>query len=150
MVIDSIQNVFRYYGMGDTIKLALELLSETDFSKLQPGKYEVDGSNLYYMVQNYKTRNIDECIWEAHKKYIDIQYIVDGQENIGYSNINQLAVKKQYDEISDAVLLEGSGSIFTINSGFFVIFNPEDAHMPCISSNNNLSNVKKIVVKIKI
>jgi len=141
MIIDNIKNAVLYYGMGEKIKKALKFLEETDFSKVEPGKYEIDGTNLFYMVQHNKTRKLAESVWEAHKKYIDIQYVFSGEEIIGYSYIDSLCVKKPYDESADVVLLDGKGDFCAVKSGFFMILGV---------SIGKQENIKKVVVKIAV
>ena len=149
MIIDNIKNAVLYYGIGEKIRKALKFLEETDFSGIEPGKYEIDGTDLFYMVQHYKARQLADSVWEAHKKYIDIQYVFWGEEIIGYSHIDVLSIKKPYDESGDAVLLDGKGDFCTVKSGFFMILNPEDAHMPGVSTGKQ-EDIKKVVVKIAV
>ena len=78
MIFDRIENVNNYKGLG-RLYTALEFMAKTDFTQIPIGKYELDGDNIYYMVQQYDT-NPDKTVAEAHKKYIDIQYIEKGEE----------------------------------------------------------------------
>ena len=149
MVLDNIKYAGLYSAMGARIRKALVFLQETDFSKMEPGKYEIDGSNINALVQKYVTKPLAEGKWEAHRKYIDIQYIAEGMEQMGYAFAESLEVSKEYDTEADYLLLQGNGSMLVCNSGTFAIFGPEDAHMPCIAVNEP-SPVKKVVVKVKV
>lgn len=148
MIIDRLKNASQYYGMGPGIKLALEYLQKTDFAELEPGKYEIEGSNVYAMVQQYETKQMEKGVWEAHRKYIDVQYVYNGTEQMGYSNIEGMKVAKEYDESGDYLLLEGKGNFIKLTSGFFAIFAPDDVHMPCVAIDTP-TEVKKVVVKVK-
>ena len=148
MVIDEIKNASLYFGMGKGIERALRYLKETDFSKMEPGRYELDGSNIYAMVNCYQTKREEESSWEAHRKYIDVQFIVEGAERMGYANLNKMKVSQEYNSENDFLILKGEGNFFTVPERTFVIFGPEDVHMPNLAIGKP-QQVKKIVVKIK-
>ena len=86
MIFDTLENIKNYEGLG-RVYTALEFLAKTDFSQMELGRYELDGGNILYMVQTYET-DPDKTISEAHKKYIDIQFMVDGEEIIGVAPIS--------------------------------------------------------------
>ena len=149
MIIDNLKNAGLYYGVSSGLKLALEYLQQTDFSKMEPGKYEIDGTNVFALVQQYKTKPMEQGVWEAHRKYIDVQFVYSGVELMGYSCIEGMKAVKGYDEVGDYLLLNGGGSFFRAASGTFAVFAPGDAHMPCITDNVP-SDIKKVVVKVRI
>lgn len=150
MVIDCLKNAEAYYGMGMRIKAALEYLEKTNFSELEAGKYEIDGAFIYAYVQQYETKPFEESSWEAHRKYIDIQYVFSGCEMMGYANIDGMKTARDYDESGDYLLLEGEGSFIKVSAGSFAIFSPADAHMPGLAVNNSPEKIKKIVVKVAV
>jgi hypothetical protein len=86
--------------------------------------------------------------WEAHKKYIDIQFIVNGKEKMGYSHKNKMIVTHEYNSDKDALYLKGEGNYLVAEAGYFAIFFPTDVHMPCIALNLS-TPVKKVVIKVK-
>ena len=147
MIIDHIGNSKLYTNLGSRIATTFKYLLETDFSKMEPGKYEVDGNNIYAVVQQYETKPAAEGKWEAHRKYIDIQYIADGEELIGYSYIKNLKALGTYDEDKDCLFLEGSGSMLHCKSGMFLLLAPDDAHMPCVAFGAP-AKVRKVVMKV--
>jgi YhcH/YjgK/YiaL family protein len=147
MVIDSLNNSHLYYGLGEKIAKALRYLQESDFSKVEPGDYEIDGSNIIAKVQQYNSKPLAEGVWEAHRRYIDIQYVADGIERIGYANINKMKITKKYDESEDYCFLEGEGNFLTFRKGEFTILFPDDVHMPSCSIGGS-KPVKKVVVKV--
>jgi len=149
MIIDHIHNSQLYAKLGSRIAAAFKYLAETDFSMIAPGKYVVDGNNIYAIVQQYETKPANEGKWEAHRKYIDIQYIVSGEEQMGYAHINSLRVSETYNEEKDCLFLEGSGSMLHCKSGMFVLFAPDDAHMPCLADGAP-SMVRKVVMKVSL
>ncbi|HHW02633.1 MAG TPA: DUF386 domain-containing protein [Thermoanaerobacterales bacterium] len=149
MIIDNIKNIDFYLKINDKVARGLKFIKENDLDKLEIGRYDIDSSNIYLMIQSYKTKPINEGKWEAHRKYIDIQYIIEGKETIGFANVNKLSPLSDYDKIKDIVFLKGSGDFFTISEGYFAIFTPEDAHMPCVTYKES-QYVKKAVIKVLI
>jgi YhcH/YjgK/YiaL family protein len=150
MIADILKNRHLYAPISPRIKTALEYIAATDFSGMEPGKYELDGSNLYVLVQAYDSIPKEQGKWECHKNYIDIQYISDGAEQIGCNNIDKMKITTEYNPEKDIAFLSGEGDFITFSKGSYGIFFPEDAHMPKIAVNNIPGKVKKVVVKIKI
>lgn len=149
MIIDKLTNSGLYDDMGSKLKQAFEFLITNDFENMALGKYEIDGSDVYAMVQQYETKPVEQGAWEAHRKYIDVQYMVSGKETMGYSCIEGMKTKIEYDESRDCVFLEGEGDFFKVDEGFFVIFAPQDAHMPGIEYKKS-ETIKKVVVKVAV
>lgn len=123
-------------------------MRETNFSDMRPSRYELEGSDLYAVVDVYETKAPEEKPWESHKQYADIHFVVKGQELIGYSLYHQVKVLQEYDPKTDSSLFEGQGDYFPLREGSFVVFWPGELHKPGISS--NLAEVKKVVVKVRV
>ncbi len=149
MIADIIENAQDYYKLGENFQKGFEFLKNTDLKKLENGKYEIEGDNVFVSVQDYQTKPESEGKFEAHKKYADIQFIISGEEKIGYTNIRNCTPTTFYDDTNDIVFLEGKGDFITAHENSFLIFMPQDAHMPCISIDDS-KYVKKAVVKVKI
>lgn len=147
MIIDKLDNVSSYANMGTNVKKAFEFLKTTDLARLDTGKYPIDDEKVFAIVSEYETKELEKGLWEAHQKYIDIQYIISGQEKIGYGPIDEMKVKEEYNEQNDILFLSGQGDFFTVKEGMFAIFAPNDAHMPGIQV-DGIQNVKKLVVKV--
>ncbi|MCX5751093.1 MAG: YhcH/YjgK/YiaL family protein [Candidatus Saganbacteria bacterium] len=148
MIIDLLDNAEMYYNFYPYLKQALKYLKETNFPDFKPGKFDIDGTNLYGMINEYETIPKEKGVWEAHRKYTDVQFILQGQEMMGYAPIGTLKVSKEYQEKEDYLLLEGSGSFFTVKPGMFVVFGPEDGHQPGLAINSP-SHIKKVVLKVR-
>lgn len=150
MIIDLLSNAHRYYNQGARFKKAFEYLVNTDFSKVEKGKYELEGTNLFAIVNEYDTVSPDNEQMESHKKYIDIQYIVTGSERIGHDFLQQQTPSKAYDEEKDFMLWGEKPSFFSIlNQGMFAVFFPHDLHMPNIMI-EKAAFVKKVVIKVSV
>ena len=150
MIVDILKNNYLYNSISPRIKTALEYIATTDFSKMEPGKYELDGANLFVLIQEYDSLPREQGSWECHQKYIDIQYIAEGVEQIGVNNISQMQVTVEYNPEKDIAFLDGNGDYVTFSKGSYGIFFPEDAHQPRIAPGDISGKVKKVVVKIKI
>ncbi len=149
MIVDHIENRELYSGLNSDIKKALDYLYETDFSEVENGKYDIDGENIFALVNEYKTKDLSQGKPESHRKYIDVQFIYSGEEFIGYAPLSNQKVVKAYDERNDITFYDCDQSLLLIQKKMFAIFFPNDIHMPAIRVKNPVV-VKKIVVKVKI
>ena len=149
MILDTIANLERYACVHESFKLAAQFLKSRDASRLEPGKYEIDGSRLYAIVQEYETKPQEQCVWEAHRRYCDIQCIIAGEEQIGYTPISQAEVSVEYKEEIDCSLFQAEGDYFRLRAGSFAFFAPQDVHMPGVAAGEP-SKVKKIVFKAAV
>lgn len=148
MITDKIENLFLYNGMNQRMNQIANYLKTTDLSKITPGKYPIDGADIYLSVNQYETKNEMDCKLEAHKKYIDLQYMVSGCERIGYIPLSDQTIMQEYDDDKDYTFyMPENLSFFNLFAGSFAIFFPEDLHMPGIICNKS-ENVKKLVFKI--
>jgi|AntAceMinimDraft_16_1070373.scaffolds.fasta_scaffold05457_5 YhcH/YjgK/YiaL family protein len=149
MIIDVLENADLYRKLNSKFNEGFDFLRNTNLLKLDIGKYEIEGTNIYAIVDNYFTRFKEEGLWEAHRRYIDIQFVVKNKEQMGYANLGQMQKYTKYDQEKDILFFKGTGSYFIIPAGTFVIFTPQDVHMPGIAIEKPEA-VKKIVLKILI
>jgi YhcH/YjgK/YiaL family protein len=149
MILDSIDNIDLYKGLGDKFTKALNYLKETNFEKLENGKYELEGKDVIAAVSRYKTKPVEEGEWEAHKNHIDIQFIASGSEIIGYSFLKDMKPITEYNPEKDVRFFEGEGQSAKALKNTFLILFPTDVHMPGIRI-NEAEDVIKVVVKVKI
>ncbi len=130
---------------------AFDVLQHTDFSAKEAGTYEVDGKRLYYMIQEGQTKPESEVRAEAHTAYIDIQYLLSGEETIYVSAARDHAriFKDQMAE-KDYVLYDDRAEEIECNlkAGHFAVFFPTDAHRPMCATNGRSSAVRKVVFKV--
>jgi len=148
MVIDHIRNADAYRDLGPGIAAALDYLANTDFTKVESGRHEL-ANGLYAVIQRYETAPRDGKKWEAHKKHIDVQFIAEGSERIGYVDVTRLQPLTEYDAANDEMFLAGDGDFLHLTQGTFAIFYPEDAHMPKVTLDGR-SEVRKVVVKVPV
>lgn len=149
MIIDVLENANLYIQIHNGFNRAFHFLRNTDLLELNPGKYEIEGDRIYAIVNIYFTHLKEEGAWEAHHRYIDIQYVVTNKEQMGYAHLEQMKQITEYDLDKDLVFYQGNGSFFIVNPGIFVIFFPHDVHMPGIAIDKP-ETIKKIVLKVLI
>lgn len=149
MIADQLKNYKQYTALSQRINDGLTYLAETDLSALEVGKYEIDGDNLFVLIQSYEAKAVEEGKCEAHKKYIDIQYMIEGCEYMGYGPSDAYEIIDPYNNDKDRYFVKWDGDLVKFDQDMFAIFFPQDAHMPGILVNSG-DQVKKAVVKIKI
>ncbi len=150
MIADTIENVDTYLALGGSIVQGLEFLRDPKTATLEEGRHEIDGERVYALVQRYTTTPASEKAFEAHRQYIDIQFVVSGRETSYWSPIASLSVRDQYrDEQDVAMYNDGEASAVALRPGSFAVFLPQDAHKPGCTAGAP-SEVKKIVVKCRV
>lgn len=144
MIIDSIRNRGWYEKNSPLLKAVFDFVEE--IKENTPGRYE--WGDLYAMVQEGCTKPLDEGLMEAHHNYIDLQYVVSGQEIVEWKNAETLAPEIPYDEGKDIVFFKGEGAPLVVEPGMFYLVFPQDGHKPC-GHIKRPSEYKKVVVKIR-
>jgi YhcH/YjgK/YiaL family protein len=137
-----------YRQFPDRWDIAFDYLSNNNLIDLPCGKTDLS-KDVYVTVSEYQTKEKQDALYESHKKYIDLQYIVIGNEYIGFTNSSPEKELIPYDEGKDITFYDDrGGKLLHANPEVYFIFFPTDLHQPCIQYNLS-SKVKKIVVKIK-
>jgi YhcH/YjgK/YiaL family protein len=147
MIVDKLENGAYYYSLGARIQKAIEYLKNSSLSEIEVGKYQIEGDDIFALVSEYDTKSVETGLWEAHKRYIDIQYIIKGSEKIGYTSVENLKTTVEYDESKDILFGTANGDFVTLQQGMFMILAPQDGHMPSIYCEKP-ERVKKVVIKI--
>ncbi|NWG27553.1 MAG: YhcH/YjgK/YiaL family protein [Ignavibacteriaceae bacterium] len=148
MIIDKIENAHLYKKIGERISKSFDYIKTTDLKNLPTGKYLIDGERIFALVSEYKTKPESEGKLEAHRKYIDVQYLIEGEELMGYAPLNGQEILDPYKEENDIIFFTGDKSFTKVTAGMFAIFFPEDVHMPGINT-GKISDVKKLVIKVR-
>ena len=150
MIYDKIDNIKTYTGISEDILLGLKWLKDAS-PNVENGVYEIT-PRVKAIVSEYTPKECNENGYEAHRDYIDIQYMISGEERICCLPLEYLKETKTYDEEIDAAFYVERGikpqDLF-LGNGYFAILFPQDGHMPqlCV---DEPQNVKKVVVKVKI
>ena len=150
MIFDHINNIDTYKGLSPDIYSGLTLLKDVK-PDIAPGTYQLS-PRVKAIVSEYETKVKNEVGFEAHRKNIDIQYLLKGEERIACMPIEKLTEAEPYSEEKDAAFYAAEGvaaQTMTIGGGYFAIFFPQDGHMPqlCV---DEPKMVKKVVVKVAV
>lgn len=147
MVTDRLTNADLYRPLSPRIAAALDYVRTTNFTAIADGRHDIEGDHMFALVQRYPSKPLAEGRWEAHRKYIDLQVVLSGVEQIGYVSIDQLTAEP-YDADRDLTWLSGTaGQWITVPAGHFMLLWPGDAHMPGVQVGSSTA-VLKVVVKI--
>jgi YhcH/YjgK/YiaL family protein len=162
MILDRIDNTRLYLGLHAGFVRAFEVLTDKTLVKKEDGKYPVDGENIYYTIQRYTTKPLNEGNLEAHRKYIDIQFLLEGVEILGYAPLKGLTTAEEYNPQKDIAFFNTPKEITKVKlePGLFCILFPDDAHLPGrfeVSPAGGPcrqlvgpADVRKVVIKIRL
>ena len=127
---------------------AFAFLKSSNLKSMAPGRYAIDGDNVYAIITENPTKDVDSAKWESHHNYVDLHYVISGEEKIGVAPLSSLKVTMPYDSAKDLINYSGEGTFYTANPGTFFLFFPADAHKPNITTGGNKPD-KKVVIKIR-
>lgn len=151
MIYDVKENLKQYRGIGNNLDRAIEYLMHADFSGLDAGKYPLSGDEMFALLQIPETKKREYALWESHRQYIDIQFLLRGSEQIGFQKTKELAISKEYDFQKDITFYHENNQGFFVNlsSDSFVICFPTDAHMPLVCPEKPQA-IRKVIVKVPV
>lgn len=150
MIFDTLKNCENYYALHPRFEQAFSFLKKATQEEIPAGKYDILGDELYAIVQEYSTRVEEDGEFEGHRNYIDIQYVLSGEETVFTKDINQAVSSKAYSGEYDAEFFDSveNPCKLILQQGDFAIFFPHDLHQPCMAVSQSVP-VRKIVVKVK-
>ena len=149
MILDHLKNLNNYRDLTAPLMQALEYIRNADFRRLEDITYEVEGRDLFFFIQSYETREINDTP-ESHRKYIDIQYKISGTELMGVGQLDTMTEEVEAKPENDIWFHRGPMDYITVSQGMFAVFFPNDAHAPCISPASGPNPVRKCVFKVRI
>ena len=150
MILDHISRTSCYADLGEKFQKAFTYLTETDFTQLPKGRYDIDGENVFALVNEYDTVDPSGEKMEAHKAHIDVQFIAEGEELVGHGFLLGQQPSVPYDPKTDFMLFSEQPDFFSrFSKDMFAIFFPGDLHMPNVRVDAPV-RVKKVVVKIRV
>ena len=149
MILDKIENSSKYFSLGKRFEMGFRYLLDTNLSELAEGRYDIKGDEVFVLLSSYETKTPAEKLPESHRKYADIQFIVSGNENIGYAHLENQKIKIDYNETKDIIFYDEVSFYFKLPQGKFAVFLPDDIHMPGIID-GEVGMIKKAVVKVRL
>lgn len=149
MILDLLTHASAYAGACPGLAEGFRYLRETDCAQIAAGRYPIDGTRIHAIVQDYDTKPYADGFLEIHQRYIDIQFLVSGEELIGYAPFTSQPVRTPYNAEKDIAFLQGASDPVRLTPGFFAVFFPQDAHMPGRTAGASV-RVRKVVVKVAV
>ena len=148
MIIDSLDTLSHYTSLHPEFSKVIEVLNSNMYKNLPNGKHIIEKERLYMIIEDQVYMPEFKCTLEAHKKYIDIQCVIDGSFSFGWKHIDVCnAVLKEYSEEYDIVFFSDEPlEHYTLQANQFAIFFPHDAHAPRTPS----KYVKKVIFKVRV
>ena len=150
MIVDTLSRAGRYDALHPLFSRAFDYLRAFD-PATPDGRIEIDGTLMYALPQSYVSEPAAQRRFEAHRRYIDIQYLLSGEEVIEHSDVALLTVSDPYHEERDVMFFHdlAGASITVLRAGDFAIYHPQDAHKPCCQ-HLVPTPVHKVVVKVAV
>lgn len=150
MIVDDLTNIGKYVSLHPRFEKAFSYLNATDFKNSKLGKYEIEGDLIFSIIVNEEGVSLLDSTaqFECHNRYIDIQYVFNGVETIGYkSRLTCVEPRGEYDEKKDILFFEDAPDFFfKLYPGQFGIYLPDDVHAPMIGD----GKIHKVILKVKI
>ncbi len=148
MLVDYLQNADRYFPLHPKFASAFEFLRRTGLARLPNGRHDIDGERLFAIVSRDQGRGREKSMLEAHRHYIDIQFVLSGEECIGWMpTADCQRVSSPYDDQKDVTFFfDRPATWLVVAPSAFAIFYPEDAHAPLATE----GPIQKVVVKVAV
>ena len=148
MIIDYLYNINRYKTLHSEFDQAFEFLQNKDLINLSLGKHEIDGNNFFVVMDKSHGRKKEDAMLEVHKKYIDIQLVLEGTDEMGWESKDKcIMTSDMYDNENDIQFFKDKpANWFKVKKGMFVVFFPNDAHLPLIGN----SMIHKAIAKVAV
>lgn len=148
MIVDYLQEANRYSPLHAGFADVFEFLRRADLAKLADGRHEIDGERLFAIVSRVEGRGREKALLEAHRRYIDVQFVISGQDCIGWMPTADCErVASPYDPEKDLeFFFDRPATWLAVSTGAFAIFYPEDAHAPLATS----GPIHKAIVKVAV
>ena len=152
MIITNVNNEIQNKSLAKDIRFCIEFAkkNENKILSLVNGSYDVGYNNIKMNLGKYFTKSENEKFWESHKKYLDVQIMINGTEKVAINDIRDMEVKS-FDEEKDLTILEGDKAFDIImKTGDVLVFFPNDVHKPelNVSENDDSGNIRKIVTTV--
>ncbi|MFR9650138.1 MAG: YhcH/YjgK/YiaL family protein [Rikenellaceae bacterium] len=149
MIFDSLKNAEQYYSIAPRLKAAFEFIKSTDLLSYEPGRYEIDGDDIFVNIAHRELKKAEDAKLEVHNDYIDIQMMIEGDvESYGWSPRSDMTQPVgEFDAVKDIQFFEDKAQMYyTLKVGQFCIMLPEDAHAPMVGE----GFAKRAIFKVKI
>lgn len=150
MIADTLANLGDYFALNPYLKQASEYIEAFQKQPAADGRYPLDGDRFFVIVQRYTTASAEGKHFEAHRKYIDLQVVLEGRETIAWAPLEELSeISEEFSKGGDIAFYDGVERIaIKLRAGWFSLLFPGDAHIPCVAYDRP-EEVVKLVFKIR-
>jgi YhcH/YjgK/YiaL family protein len=152
MIVTDLEHITQQTALSPRLKKALEYLEAIADQAPPDGRVDLDDDRIYALIQSYSGKETDPPLFEAHRRYIDVQYIVSGREQMGWAPLEAVQVTAPYEAETDALLGTvpvDQASFIRFRAGEVCILYPADAHAPGLADGAPTA-IKKIVIKVQL
>ena len=135
----------------ERLQAALNYLAETDLAAMEPGRYDIN-EDFYILRQSYESKPSEACKFETHEKYVDIQWIIEGEEAIEVTDLNGMIITEPYDPAKDAQFYatpDAPVSRVVVKAGSYMTLYPEIVHRAGLAEGKSV-HVEKVVGKVRL
>lgn len=146
MIIDKTENILLYRELLPNLKAGMDALSSLPAP--EPGRYEFEGG--FFMIQEGVTKPMEEGTYEAHRKYIDVQILLRGSEELAWKERKDLKTVVPYNPEKDQERLDGAKDhVILVSQGMFYAAFPHDGHK-AVSHTSQPHTFIKAVMKLPV
>jgi biofilm protein TabA len=148
MIFSNLANAGRYSKLHPLFFRAFEYIRHTDLRALAPGRHDIEGDNLFAIVEHEAGRTRAEAKLECHRRYIDIQYVLEGVDEMGWKSLPDCRQPAgDYNAGKDIRFFDDDPAAWiATRPDHFCIFFPEDAHAPLVGD----GGIRKVVFKVAV
>lgn len=149
MIYGTISQLDRFGHLEPAVRRSLEYARAHDLAPLEKGRHDVDGDALYFNVAEYTTGPSEEKAYEAHRAYIDVHYMIQGEEQIEVAFVSRME-QGEYQPEGDYLPVSGTAAAcVTLREGDFLVCYPEDGHKPGVQTGAPRA-IKKAIFKVAV
>ncbi|HEY3398790.1 MAG TPA: YhcH/YjgK/YiaL family protein [Armatimonadota bacterium] len=147
MIIDRLENAERYFALNPGFAAGFAYLRRPDLAQIPTGSHPLEGERLRADVIQAPAKTLDQLKLEVHRRYIDVQYLLSGEESFGWKLTAECTqATQEYDPVKDRIFYtDEPQAYFPLPAGMFAIFFPEDAHSPMLGA----GTLHKVVLKVQ-
>lgn len=148
MIHDTLANADRYAVLHTLFPQAFDFLRDPGLGELAPGRYPIDGERLFAIVESVHGRTREQARLERHRRYIDIQYVLEGRDEMGWKPLQDCVEPvADFNPAKDIQFFQDRpDNWLSTPPGVFCIFFPSDAHAPLVSD----GLIRKVIIKIEV
>ncbi len=150
MIYSKLSDANCYRGLSKGLDRAIEWLENADFTRIEDGRYDLDGPDFRAIISTASTVAPEEAVMESHKKYIDLQYIIEGEENFFVEHLEEMGAPTSENAERDIYFYKGAKKeqMILVPEGYFMILFPQDAHATRVMTNEP-KQTRKVILKVR-